>query len=56
MEKYYIFDLNKNVERKEVSYNNRYGLRIVGDLYISKNLNKKEKYPALIVGAPYGGV
>ena len=27
-ERYYIFDLNENVERKSVTYQNRYGLNI----------------------------
>lgn len=56
MEKYYIFELNENVERKSVVYQNRYGLDIAAELYYSKNLNFNQKYPALIVGAPYGGV
>lgn len=28
MEKYYIFELNENVTRKEVHYKNRYGFVI----------------------------
>lgn len=52
----YITKLNENIERKKVIYSNRYGLKIVADLYINKNINKEQKYPAIIVGAPYGGV
>lgn len=52
----YICDLDDKVNRKSVSYKNRYGLKIVGDLYTSKDFNENKKYPALIVGAPYGGV
>ncbi|MGG7059120.1 alpha/beta hydrolase [Clostridium tertium] len=52
----YIFELNETVERKNVSYKNRYGIELAGDLYISKSLNKEEKHPALVIGAPYGGV
>ena len=52
----YISQLSKNVNRKEVTYKNRYGFTIVGELYTSKNLNETKKYPAIIVGAPYGGV
>lgn len=55
-ERYYIFDLNENVERKSVTYQNRYGLNIAGEIYISKKRDLNKKYPALIVGAPYGGV
>lgn len=56
MSEYYISELSKNVERKHVSYKNRYGLKIAGDLYIEKEMDLSQKYPALIVGAPYGGV
>ncbi|WP_405298057.1 alpha/beta hydrolase [Methanobrevibacter sp.] len=52
----YICELDENVERKSVSYKNRYGLTIAGDLYTSKDLDENQKCPALIVGAPYGGV
>lgn len=56
MSKYYICELNENVERKHVSYKNRYGMKIAGDIYYSKNIDLSKKHAALIVGAPYGGV
>ena len=56
MEGQYIFTLNENVIRKDVAYKNRYGFEIAGELYMLKNLDETRKYPALIVGAPYGGV
>ena len=52
----YITKLNENVERQHVRYNNRYGIAIAADVYTAKNLDKSRKHPALIVGAPYGGV
>ena len=52
----YIAKLSENVRRESVTYQNRYGLNISGDLYTAKNIDKAQKYPALIVGAPYGGV
>lgn len=52
----YIAKLNENVERKHVRFNNRFGIAIAADLYTSKELDVSQKYPALIVGAPYGGV
>lgn len=52
----HIAKLSENIERKKVVYKNRYGLDITGELYMQKELNKAEKHPALIVGAPYGGV
>ncbi|MBS5821992.1 MAG: alpha/beta hydrolase [Enterococcus gilvus] len=51
----YITNLSKTVERKHVRYNNRYGMAIAGDLYQSKELDESRQYPAIIVGAPYGG-
>lgn len=52
----YITALDKNVTRKHVRFFNRYGIAIAGDLYYSKDIDEAKKYPALIVGAPYGGV
>lgn len=52
----YITKLSDKVERRRVTYNNRYGLKVVGDLYTAKDIEKNKKYPAIIVGAPYGGV
>lgn len=52
----YITKLNDSVERDYVRFKNRYGLYVAGDLYYSKKINKNRKYPAIVVGAPYGGV
>ena len=51
----YITKLNENVHRDHVSFLNRYGIKIAADLYSPKE-RTTDKYPALIVGAPYGGV
>lgn len=52
----YITKLNENVERRHVRFYNRFHIAIAGDLYTPKDLDTTRKYPALIVGAPYGGV
>ena len=52
----YIAELSKDVERKHVRYNNRYGLAIAADLYQAKAIDGSGTHPAIIVGAPYGGV
>ncbi|MGW2287079.1 alpha/beta hydrolase [Streptomyces phaeochromogenes] len=52
----YIFDLDENVTRKPVSYENRYGITISAGLYRSKNFDTTQEHPAIIVSAPYGGV
>ncbi len=52
----YIQKLNENVERDHINFYNRYGLKLAGDLYYSKDLDQlTDKLPALIIGAPYGG-
>ena len=53
---YYTFALNENVERTLVSYENRFGIMLAGALYTPKDLDESLKYPALVIGAPYGGV
>ncbi len=52
----YIAKLNENVERRHIRFNNRFGIAIAADVYTAKGLDISKKYPALIVGAPYGGV
>lgn len=56
MKKQYIALLNENIERKAVQYKNRYGMELAGELYTAKDMDLTAKYPAIIVGAPYGGV
>ena len=50
----YTFELSENVTREKVSFKNRYGITLVGDLYSPKN--KEEKLSALAISGPYGAV
>ncbi|MFC0471925.1 alpha/beta hydrolase [Halalkalibacter kiskunsagensis] len=50
------FTISKKVTVEKVSFNNRYGITVSADLYLPKEINKSHKYPAIIVGTPYGGV
>lgn len=52
----YITKLNANIQRDHIKFHNRYNLELAGDLYYSKDIDKSHQSPALIVGAPYGGV
>ncbi|MFI9568455.1 alpha/beta hydrolase [Streptomyces rishiriensis] len=52
----YIFDLDENVTRAPVSFKNRYGITLSADLYKAKDFDAFKEHPAIIVGAPYGGV
>ena len=38
----YIAALSENVSRESVTYQNRYGLTISGDLYTAKNIDKTQ--------------
>jgi len=49
-----IFAQSDTVEVERVSYQNRYGVRVSADFYLPKALDSTKKYPALVVGTPYG--
>lgn len=55
-EKGYTFELNENVERTHVTYDNRYGVEIAADLYTPKNMDKSKKYKAIVIAGPFGAV
>lgn len=50
------FPKSEKVDHKKVSYPNRFGITISADMYMPKDIAEDAKYPALIVGTPYGGV
>ena len=50
-----VFVKNDKVEVKKVSFKNRYGVTLVGDLYIPKN-KSSEKMPAIAISGPFGAV
>lgn len=52
---HYIFPLSDKVTRQKVTFVNRYGIRLTGDLYLPKNPSTR-KLPALAVGGPFGAV
>lgn len=55
-ETYRTFTISENVTVEKVGFKNRYGISVAADLYLSKAIDKSQKYPAIIVGTPYGGV
>lgn len=54
-EEHYTFELSNNVTREKVTFKNRYGITLTGDLYLPKNRGS-EKLSALAVSGPYGAV
>lgn len=49
------FPKSNKVEIQKVSFKNRYGIELVGDLYIPKN-SSKDTLPAIAVSGPFGAV
>lgn len=52
---HYTFQLSDNVIRQKVSFKNRYGIRLSGDLYLPKNNNGKS-LAAIAISGPFGAV
>ncbi len=50
----YTFELSDNVTRQKVSFKNRYGITLVGDLYLPKNGGSN--LAALAISGPFGAV
>ena len=55
-EEYYVFDLDENVTRTHVYYKTRFGIELAADLYMPKDADLTQQYPAVVIGPPYGGV
>lgn len=51
----YTFPLSDKVSRKKVSFKNRYGIVISGDLYLPKE-SSSATLPALAISGPFGAV
>ncbi len=52
---HYTFQLSDKVTRQKVSFKNRYGITLSGDLYLPKNA-EDEKLSALAISGPFGAV
>lgn len=52
---HYTFQLSDKVIRKSVTFKNRYGITLSGDLYLPKN-SGNEKLAALAISGPFGAV
>jgi fermentation-respiration switch protein FrsA (DUF1100 family) len=52
---HYTFELSDKVTRQKVTFKNRYGITLTGDLYIPKN-HSNEPLPALAISGPFGAV
>lgn len=50
------FPENTAVHHEKVVFQNRYGITLVGDLYMPKNIKDDERLSAIAVAGPYGAV
>jgi len=50
------FYISKEVTMQKVTFNNQYGMKVTGNLFTPDDFNENVKYPALIVGHPFGAV
>lgn len=52
---HYTFPLSDKVTRQKVTFKNRYGISLTGDLYLPKN-QENTPFPALAISGPFGAV
>ncbi len=50
------FPKNQNTLVKKVSFKNRFGIKLIGDLYFPKNFKEDKKYIGIAISGPYGAV
>lgn len=51
-----VFTKSDKVNVKKVYFTNRYGIKLTGDLYTPKGMEKGAKLPAIAVSGPFGAV
>ena len=51
-----VFTKSDKVNVKKVHFTNRYGIKLTGDLYTPKGMDKNAKLPAIAVSGPFGAV
>lgn len=51
-----VFPKSDKVNVQKVEFKNRYGITLVGDLYIPKTINEKDRLSAIAISGPFGAV
>lgn len=51
-----LFPKSDKITLQKVSFKNQYDMKVAGNLFIPKNLDKSKAHPAIIVGHPMGAV
>src|SRR5438552_9890 len=52
----YTFRLSETVTRQKVTFKNRYGITLTGDLYLPKKNDGNKPLAALAISGPFGAV
>src|SRR5690606_16882604 len=50
------FYTSEQVTLQKVTFKNQYGMDVVGNLFVPKNLDRSKKHAAIVVGHPMGAV
>ncbi len=51
-----VFNIDRRIDVKKVSFQNRYGFDVVGHLYLPQNFDKGGSYKAVVISGPFGAV
>ena len=51
-----VFPKSDKVNIERVTFKNRFGIELVGDLYTPNTMNKEDKLPAIAISGPFGAV
>ena len=51
-----VFPKSDKVNVERVTFKNRFGIELIGDLYTPKTMNKEDKLPAVAISGPFGAV
>ena len=51
-----VFPKSDKVNIQKVEFKNRFGIKLIGDLYTPKTMKKDEKLPAIAISGPFGAV
>lgn len=51
-----VFPKSEKIDIQKVEFVNRFGIKLVGDLYLPKDMKKGDKLPAIAISGPFGAV
>lgn len=51
-----VFTIDREIEAKNVRFQNRYGFEVAGHMYLPKNFTQNGRYKAVVVSGPFGAV